>query len=74
VIWFYNKLQDRGDCQTTRKPYKTHLHFVAAVQTLDDAKTRVQELGEVWPGEYVIHKEETGERFSIITSGRKLKN
>jgi hypothetical protein len=52
----------------------THLHFVAAVQTLDDAKARVQELGEVWPGEYVIHKEETGERFSIITSGRKPKN
>jgi hypothetical protein len=44
---------------------------VAAVQTLDDPKARVQELGEVWSGEYVIHNEEAGERFSIITSGRK---
>jgi hypothetical protein len=23
VIWFYNKLQDRGDCQNARKSYKT---------------------------------------------------
>jgi len=23
VDWFYNNLQERGDCQTTRKPYKT---------------------------------------------------
>jgi len=42
------------------------LHFVEAVQTLDDAKARVQELGELWPGEYVIHDEATGERISII--------
>ena len=42
-------------------------HFVAAVQTLDAAKTRVQELGELWPGEYVIHNDETGERVLIST-------
>jgi hypothetical protein len=42
------------------------LHFVEAVQTLDDAKARVQALGELWPGEYVIHNEVTGERISII--------
>jgi hypothetical protein len=42
------------------------LHFVEAVQTLDDAKVRVQELGELWPGEYVIHDEATAERISII--------
>ena len=23
LIWFYNNLQDRGDCQNTRKSYKT---------------------------------------------------
>jgi hypothetical protein len=31
-----------------------HLHFVEALPTLDEAKTRVRELGEAWPGEYVI--------------------
>ena len=30
VIWFYNNLQDRGDCQNTRKSYKTS-HFVGWV-------------------------------------------
>ena len=42
------------------------LHFVEAVQALDDAKARVQTLGDLWPGEYAIHNEETGERISII--------
>ena len=42
------------------------LHFVEAVQALDDAKARVQTLIELWPGEYVIHNEATGERISII--------
>jgi hypothetical protein len=46
------------------------LHFVEEAETLDDAKACVQELGELWPGEYVIHNEETGERVSI-TAGRK---
>jgi|SRR6516164_7620702 hypothetical protein len=23
TIWFYNNLQDRGDCQSSRKSYKT---------------------------------------------------
>jgi hypothetical protein len=41
------------------------LHFVVAVQTLDDAKERVRELGETWPGEYVIYNEETGERVFV---------
>jgi hypothetical protein len=48
------------------------LHFVEATPTLADAKARVQELGEAWPGEYVIHSEATGERVSI-TAGRKTK-
>jgi len=43
------------------------LHFVVAVQTLDDAKARVRELGETWPGEYVIYNEETGERVFVST-------
>jgi hypothetical protein len=45
------------------------LHFVEAAQTLDDAKARVQELGELWPAEYVIHNEVTGERISIVVGG-----
>jgi hypothetical protein len=44
-----------------------NLHFVEAVQTFDDAKERVRELGEVWPGEYVIDNEETGERVFVST-------
>jgi thioester reductase-like protein len=42
------------------------LHFVEAVQALDDARARIQTLGDLWPGEYVIQNEETGERISII--------
>ena len=44
-----------------------HLHFVEALPTLDEGKTRVSELGEVWPGEYVIDNEETGERGFVST-------
>ena len=43
------------------------LHFVEAIQTFDRAKGRVRELGEVWPGEYVIDNEETGERIFVST-------
>ena len=46
------------------------LCFVEAMQTLDDAKARVQELAELWPGEYIISNRATGERVSI-TAGRK---
>ncbi len=41
------------------------LHFVEAAQTLAAAKTRVQALAELWPGEYVIYDAATGERVSI---------
>ena len=44
------------------------LHFVEAMQTFDDAKERVRELGEIWPGEYVIDNEATGERLFVSTS------
>jgi len=30
--------------------------------TFDEAKTRVREIGELWPGEYGIENVETGER------------
>ena len=50
------KVQDDGD-----------LHFIRVAQTLDDAKERVLELGERWPGDYVIDDEETGERFFVST-------
>jgi hypothetical protein len=44
-----------------------HLHFVEAVHAFDDAKRRVREIGDVWPGEYVIDNEETGERLFVST-------
>ena len=43
------------------------LHFVEAMQTFDDAKERVRGLGEIWPGEYVIDNEATGERVFVST-------
>ncbi len=43
------------------------LHFVQSVHTLHDAKARVRELGKLWPGEYVIENEETGERVFAST-------
>ena len=43
------------------------LHFVEATQTLDEAKDRVRGLGEIWPGEYVIDNQETGERLFVST-------
>ena len=49
------------------------LQFVEAVQAFDDAKERVQELGELWPGEYAIDNEETGERVFISTRN-EMKN
>jgi hypothetical protein len=43
------------------------VHFVEAVQTFDDAKVRVREIGDVRPGEYVIDNEKTGERVFVST-------
>jgi hypothetical protein len=50
-----------------------NLHFVEEAQTLDAAKASVQSLAKLWPGEYIIQNEETGERV-VITSGRQTKN
>jgi hypothetical protein len=44
-----------------------NLHFVEAVETFDDATALVAELGESWPGEFVIDNEETGERVFVST-------
>ncbi len=41
------------------------LHSGEAVQTLDGAKERVSELGKLWPGEYVIDNDGTGERLFV---------
>jgi hypothetical protein len=43
------------------------LHFVEAVQTYDDAIACIRELGDVWPGEYVIDNEVTGDRVFANT-------
>lgn len=49
-----------------------NLYFVEAVQTLDDAKVRVGEFGEIWHGQYVIENTETGERvFISVRDGTK---
>lgn len=47
------------------------LHFIEAAQSLDAAKARVKALAEVWPGEYVIYDEATGERVVITSGGQK---
>ncbi len=46
------------------------LYFVEAAQSLDAAKARVQALAELWPGEYVIYDEATGERVSVTAGGK----
>jgi hypothetical protein len=44
-----------------------NLHFLQATASLDEAKILVSELGEAWPGEYVIENEETGDRLVVST-------
>ena len=46
------------------------LHSVEEAESLEDARERVADLARLWPGEYIIQNEETGERVSI-TEGRK---
>jgi hypothetical protein len=43
------------------------LHFVEAVQTYGDAIACIGELGDAYPGEYVIDNEETGKRVFANT-------
>ena len=44
-------------------------HFVEEAHTLEDARVGVGELARLWPGEYIIQNEGTGERL-VITSDR----
>ena len=44
------------------------LQFVEAVQTLEDARQRIEALAALLPGEYVIYNKQTGERL-CITAG-----
>jgi len=44
------------------------LNFIEAMDTLEDAKTRVRQIGKLWPGDYVIDNEETGERIFVSTN------
>ncbi len=44
-----------------------NLHFVEALATFDEAKTRAREIGELWPGEYGIENVETGNRVFVST-------
>jgi hypothetical protein len=44
-----------------------NLHFVEGMHSFDEARARVSELGEKWPGEYVIDNEETGDRLFVST-------
>src|SRR5258708_14038191 len=44
-----------------------NLHFVEALATFDDAKTRVREIGELWPGESGIENVESGTRVLVST-------
>ncbi len=46
------------------------LHFVEAAQTLEAAIRRIEALAKLWPGQYVIYDEQTGERVSIVAQGR----
>ena len=46
------------------------LHFVETVKSLKAARRRIEKLAGVWPGQYVIYNEQTGERV-CITAGAK---
>jgi len=49
------------------------LPFVEEAHTLEDARESARELARLWPGEYIIQNEETGERV-VITAGGETKN
>ena len=48
------------------------LHFVEAARTLEAARRRIKALADLWPREYVIYNEQTGERESIIAANLKI--
>ena len=45
------------------------LLFVEAVQTLDDARQRIEALAAILPTQYVIYNKETGQRLSVAAGG-----
>jgi len=47
------------------------LHFVEGMQTFDEARERVRELGEVWAGDYVIEDSETRKRIFVNTRNER---
>jgi len=47
------------------------LRFVEAARTLEAAKRRIKALAKLWPGQYVIYNEQTGERLSIIAGAKR---
>jgi len=49
------------------------LHFVEEAQTLEDAKERAGAHADLWPGEYIIQNEGTGEQVHI-TRGSQWEN
>jgi len=49
------------------------LQFVEEAHTLEDARESATDLARLWPGEYIIQNEETGERV-VITAGGETKN
>ncbi len=46
------------------------LHLVETAKTLKAARRRIEAPAKVWPGQYFIYNERTGERISI-TAGTK---
>ena len=47
------------------------LHLVDRAQSFEAARRRVEALAEVWPRQYVIYNQETGERVSIVAGGKR---
>ena len=45
------------------------LHFVEEAHTLEGAKESARDRARLWPGEYIIQNDETGERVVITASG-----
>ena len=55
------KMQDDGSLQ-----------FVEEAHTLEYARVSVGEIARLWPGEYIIQNEETGERVVITSQNEDL--
>ena len=47
--------------------------FVEEAHTLEFARVSVGEIARLWPGEYIIQNEETGERVSIPQAANRTR-